>query len=90
MELIREDLAETDPKRKYADNIIKEVDRVNNLVEEVLDFAQTEPTAPEPMDVNDILRQAINMSKYRMPGKRVTILEDLTKDLPLILARTVG
>lgn len=87
MELIREDLAETDPKRKYADNIIKEVDRVNNLVEEVLDFAQTEPTAPEPMDVNDILRQAINMSKYRMPGKRVTILEDLTKDLPLILAR---
>ncbi|OHB89969.1 MAG: hypothetical protein A3C38_06585 [Planctomycetes bacterium RIFCSPHIGHO2_02_FULL_50_42] len=87
MELIREDLAETDLKRKYADNIIKEVDRVNNLVEEVLDFAQTEPTAPEPMDVNDILRQAINMSKYRMPGKKVTILEDLTKDLPLILAR---
>lgn len=87
MELIREDLAETDPKRKYADNIINEVDRVNNLVEEVLDFAQTESTAPEPMDVNDLLKQAINMSKYRVPEKKVAVLQDLAKDLPLILAR---
>ncbi|MEE9584449.1 MAG: ATP-binding protein [Candidatus Brocadiales bacterium] len=87
MELIREDMAETDRKRKYADTIIKEVDRVNRIVEEVLDFAQTEPTAPEPMDVNSPLKQAIDMSKYHMPEKKVAVLEDLGKDLPLILAR---
>ncbi|MFQ5863066.1 MAG: nitrogen regulation protein NR(II) [Candidatus Brocadiales bacterium] len=87
MELIGEDLTETDPKRKYVDAIIKEVDRVNKLVEEVLDFAHTEPSAPEPMHVNDLLKQAINMSKHRMPEKKVTMLEDLGKELPLILAR---
>ncbi|MFQ5957026.1 MAG: histidine kinase dimerization/phospho-acceptor domain-containing protein, partial [Candidatus Brocadiales bacterium] len=87
MELIREDLTETDSKRKYADTIIAEVDRVNKLVEEVLDFAQTEPTVPESKDINDLLRQAINMSKYRTPEKRVTMLDDLGEGLPHVLAR---
>lgn len=87
MELIREDMSETDHKRKYADTIISEVDRVNKIVEEVLDFAQTESATPEPMDVNELLRQAINMGKYNMPDKKVALVEDLGKDLPLILAR---
>ncbi|MEE9200359.1 MAG: ATP-binding protein, partial [Candidatus Brocadiales bacterium] len=87
MELIREDMSETDHKRKYADTIISEVDRVNKIVEEVLDFAQTESATPEPMDVNEILRQAINTGKYNMPDKKVALVEDLGKDLPLILAR---
>lgn len=87
IELIREDLKEADPNRKYADTIIKEVDRVNRLVQEVLDFAQTEPAEPEPRDVNDLLRQAINTSRYRLPDKKVTVVEDLGKDLPPVLAR---
>ncbi len=87
MELIREDLDETDPKRRYADTIISEVDRANKLVEEVLDFAQTESAAPEPVDVNSLLRQAISVSKYHIPEKEVTVSEDLEKGLPLVLAR---
>ena len=87
MELIREDMPETDHKRKYAETIISEVDRVNRIVEEVLDFAQTDPSVPEPIDINDSLKQAIYVSKHQTQNRDIAIREDLCEDLPPVLAK---
>jgi PAS domain S-box-containing protein len=87
MELIREDMTETDLKRKYADTIISEVDRANKIVEEVLDFAQTDHIASEPVDINDSLKQVLYVGNHLAQEKNVSIRQDLGKDLPLVLAR---
>ncbi|HHT9117816.1 MAG TPA: two-component system sensor histidine kinase NtrB, partial [Candidatus Hypogeohydataceae bacterium YC38] len=87
MELLREDIVETDPKRKYVDTVINEVDRVNKLVQEVLDFAQVETTEPEARDINELIEQALIITKHRLPDKAIEIVEDLVKNLPPVFVR---
>lgn len=87
MELLREDIVETDPKRKYVDTVINEVDRVNKLVQEVLDFAQVETTEPEARDINELIEQALIITKHRLPDKAIEVVEDLAKNLPSVFVR---
>jgi PAS domain S-box-containing protein len=87
IELTREDMSPSHPHWNYIEQVIKEVDRINNLVEEVLEFAQMEATEPVPQDVNPLLREALSSIKHRFPTKRLEVIEELDDTLPPILAR---
>ena len=87
MELIKEETATADPHGVYAEKVIKEVDRMNTLVGEVLEFAHIEATYPTPQDVNPLLKEALSSIKYRFPDRKLEVVERLTNNLPPVLAR---
>lgn len=86
-ELIKEETAPANPHGVYAEKIIKEVDRMNTLVGEVLEFAHVETTDPTPQDVNFLLKEALFSVKYRFHNKQLEVVERLTDNLPPVLAR---
>ncbi|HHT9155415.1 MAG TPA: two-component system sensor histidine kinase NtrB, partial [Candidatus Tripitaka sp. YC43] len=86
-ELIKEETASATPHGVYAEKIIKEVDRMNALVGEVLEFAHVEATEPTPQDVNPLLKEALSSIKYRFPNQQLEVVERLTDNLPPVLAR---
>ncbi|HLA37817.1 MAG TPA: ATP-binding protein [Candidatus Brocadiales bacterium] len=87
MELIKEEVDPAHPHVVYAEKIIKEVDRMNTLVGEVLEFAHVEASDPTPQDVNPLLKDALSSIKYRFPNHQLDVVERLTENLPPVLAR---
>lgn len=87
MELIKEESDPAAPHWVYAEKVIKEVDRMNALVGEILEFAHVEATDPTPQDVNPLLQEALSSIRYRFPNQQLEVIKRLTDNLPPILAR---
>ncbi|MDI6802215.1 MAG: ATP-binding protein, partial [Thermodesulfovibrionales bacterium] len=75
-----------DNKRLYTENMLKEIDRLNHLVEDILNFAQNPTSSVEPTDISQVLSQCISLARYNFPEKDVEVKEAHQPGLPLILA----
>jgi two-component system nitrogen regulation sensor histidine kinase GlnL len=84
-QLLGEDLPEEDKKRKYTEIILKEIDRLNKVVEELLSFAQPTGGEFEARDINEIVRDALLLVQASFPGKPVQVIERYDPDLPKVL-----
>ncbi len=78
----KENLDEQD--RQDLDLIIRETTRAGRIVRGLLDFARETPTAKEPLDVNDVVRQTIRLLGNQQAFQQITIIEDLAEGLPQI------
>jgi signal transduction histidine kinase len=96
-QLLGEDLPENDKKRQYTGIIVQEIDRLNRVVEELLSFAQPTTAEFEPLDINDIVRDALILAqtnfreRTRMVQAILNILTNAfvaTPDEGLILIET--
>lgn len=85
-ELISEDTPPSDPRKQYTKNMIKEIDRLNRLVEDTFDLAQKPLSRIEPTDINQILSQTISTTRYNFPNKDIKITRKQQPDLPLCQA----
>jgi two-component system nitrogen regulation sensor histidine kinase GlnL len=61
-QLLREDLA-TAEAREYTDVIIREADRLNGLMEEMLDFARPHPLMRTQVNVHEVLDRVIALER---------------------------
>jgi PAS domain S-box-containing protein len=84
-QLLGEDLAVDDRRREYTQVIVKEIDRLNAVVEELLSFAQPTTADFEARDVNEILRDALLLVKTSFAKKPVQIIERYAPDLPKVV-----
>jgi len=84
-QLLGEDLDRDDKKRQYTEIIIKEIDRLNKVVEELLSFAQ--PTADdfEARDINEIVRDALQLVQGSFHSKPVQVVERYDPILPKVV-----
>ncbi|MBI3008317.1 MAG: PAS domain-containing sensor histidine kinase [Candidatus Omnitrophica bacterium] len=85
-QLLREDLKEGDPKRGYTDVIVKEIDRLNKVVEELLSFARPEESHVESRAINEIIDDALQLAKHDASQSRIEIIRNYDKDLPYVSA----
>ncbi|MDI6782501.1 MAG: ATP-binding protein [bacterium] len=69
-QLLQEDLPPDDPKWNYAKVIIKETDRLNNIVEELLSFAQASSGGMEFGEFNTLVKEALAIAKEHSAGSR--------------------
>ncbi|MFB3897481.1 MAG: ATP-binding protein [bacterium] len=69
-QLLNEDIPPEDPKRQYTSVIIKEIDRLNKIVEELLSFAQAGSGGMEPGSFNAIVKEALSIAKEHPAGIR--------------------
>lgn len=74
---------------EYLGRIVREVDRLDKLVQGLLDFSNSSPMAPESLDLNETLAVSLHAAREKSDPQRVAeiqIDEDLT-DIPSIIAQ---
>jgi PAS domain S-box-containing protein len=69
-QLLNEDIPVEDPKRQYTSVIMKEIDRLNKIVEELLSFAQAGTGGMEIGTFNTIVKEALSIAKEHPAAMR--------------------
>jgi len=72
--------------RQFLDIIVEEVDRLNRIVSQFLDYARPYRGDQNPLDLNDVVRKTINLIEKERGGARVEIAMDLQEGLPPVRA----
>lgn len=75
-----------DSTREFLDIIVEEVDRLNKIVSQFLDYARPYRGDQSPLDLNDVVRKTINLIEKERSGSRVEIVMNLLDGLPPVRA----
>ncbi|MBU2064022.1 MAG: PAS domain-containing protein [Candidatus Omnitrophica bacterium] len=90
VQLLQEDMQDSAKKKAYADVIVKEVDRLNKVVEELLSFARPDESELDsnfsPHNVNDIIEQTLRLAEHDTKNTGINIVRNFSPDLPDISA----
>lgn len=84
-QLLGEDLPEDHKKRQYTEIIIREIDRLNRVVEELLSFAHPTRAEFEAEDINQIVRDALLLAQASFHDKPIQVVERYDPSLPKVV-----
>ena len=84
-QLLRDEL-EDPGRREYLEVVVKEADRINRMVDHMLDFARPQTLKLTPTNVHKILEDILVLEKKSMATKQVEFVQDYDPSLPLIEA----
>jgi PAS domain S-box-containing protein len=83
-QLLQEDIIERGGKAEYIEIVLREIDRLNKVVEELLSFAQPSTYTFEQRDIEEIVRGTVSLAKTAFPEKKIAVMEDYRGGLPRI------
>lgn len=90
VQLLKEDLKDDDQKKAYAEVIVKEVDRLNKVVEELLSFARPDSSELEgnfiELNINDVIDQTLLLATHDSKKAKIQIIKQFAPDIPKVLA----
>jgi two-component system NtrC family sensor kinase len=66
--------------------ILQEAERTRLIVQNMLRFAREMPPQREPVQINLVLRQTLELRSYGLAGRNVEIVERLAENLPVVVA----
>lgn len=78
--------SEDDPNYKFIHEIKRESKRCKKIVQDLLSYARTPKPVLEWTDVNDLLEQIVDFAANHTDMHHVTIVKDLSPDLPRVMA----
>lgn len=83
VQLLSEDFQDAE-KRRYAEIIVQEVDRLNRVVADLLKFSQPGSSELKPAQLNDLVRQAVVLAGFEKMKKEITLREEYNDQIPEI------
>ncbi|MBW2145822.1 MAG: PAS domain S-box protein [Deltaproteobacteria bacterium] len=75
-------MPQDDQNRKHLEIIVKEVDRLENILRGILDFVRLAEVHPTPTDINVIIRQIFEMLEPELLEASIKARKELSNDLP--------
>ncbi len=81
---LSEELRANDSRREYIDRIIKEIDRLNDLLRTFFSFAKPRRLNLIPCHIKDIIKEVRGLLAKEAERMKVTIKEAYGDDLPLV------
>jgi len=78
--------ATSEENEKLLDVIIEEVNRLNSVVSQFLDYAKPYTLTLKPVDINHIIEKAVSIIKANDISEKITIEKELRPHLPPIMA----
>ncbi|MBC8414709.1 YHS domain-containing protein [bacterium] len=81
-------LPQCDPNKEYMDLIIKEVDRLENMIRQIIKLEVPEVSHPEPSNVNDIIHEVIKSFKKELVNKNIDVKLELMDESHLVTLDT--
>jgi signal transduction histidine kinase len=82
-EILRDGVAPDDPKLEFADILIKEVDRLNKVLEDFLRFAQPKPVELGRFSPNKVIEEVLELTRQQAIRNRVEVEVDLAEDIEI-------
>jgi two-component system sensor histidine kinase HydH len=75
-----------DPRREDLDDVIKELDRIEQIITGLLLFARPPAARPQPCDLRSVLDKTLDMVELQANDAEVTLVKEYADDLPLVFA----
>src|ERR1043165_740040 len=73
-----------DPRREDLEDVIKELDRIEQIITGLLMFARPPAAVPQPCDVRQVLDKTLAMLGLQLDDAQVLLVREDVEDLPLI------
>ena len=86
VQLLKRELADEARWGEYTDVLLKEVDRVNRIIEMLLDLGRPVALRPVPLNIHQLLERVALMSEGMAAERGVTIVRRYDPSMPPILA----
>jgi signal transduction histidine kinase len=86
-QLLSEELKGSE-RAKYIDTIISEVERLNVVVENLLTLSHPDKVSMRLCNINEILHNTVELSKYYIGEKDIQILEEYDDAIPKIIVES--
>jgi len=83
-QLISDRLPPDSPLRKFTGEIIRETDRVAEIVRNLLTFARQEKPLRQTTSLNEIIKDALGLMRTVMRHDQITLALDIPDNLPLV------
>jgi signal transduction histidine kinase len=80
-----EDLADDDPKREVLEKIESQTGRASRIANSLLTLARPERTVFEETDLNDTVREVLQLFDPQVRGRGIRLSADLDPDLPTVM-----
>lgn len=84
-QLIRSEVAHDPSLVENTDIMIREVDRVDQLLDQLLDLARPVDLHPEPLNVHEVLEHVLRLEAHTAGAAAVRVRRSFDPSLPLIL-----
>jgi signal transduction histidine kinase len=75
-----------DPRREDLDDVIKELDRIEQIITGLLLFARPPQPRPRPCELHSVLERTLDLMQVQLGDAQVTVTRELADDLPLVYA----
>ena len=82
--ILRKEGIDREESEDYMKRIEREIERINKIVRELLDFARPSKCEIREVEVNKIVESALSLLSYQKNFKNIQTRLDLQPDLPLI------
>jgi nitrogen-specific signal transduction histidine kinase/CheY-like chemotaxis protein len=83
-ELLCEDLGDEGAKR-MAEHIRDQALRIGRITKNLLTFARPRPQEFAPVDINNVVREVLEMKSYQLRSNNIAVALNLTEPLPKVL-----
>jgi signal transduction histidine kinase len=80
-EILRDGVAADDPKLEFADILIREVDRLNKVLEDFLRFAKPAPVEQGRFSSNQVVDDVLELTRQQASRNSVEVQVDLDDDI---------
>ncbi len=77
---------EADKRQKFIEVIHNSADKVRKIVENLLSFARKDKPRREYVDINEIIRSAVEFRQYQLELENIKVVMDLDAGLPRTMA----
>gem|GEM_PF-1967493 len=67
---------------RYMERIVREVDRLSSIVDELLDYSQRRLLTLESVNLNEVVREGLEMARFTEGDRGPTLLQELDLSLP--------
>ena len=63
--------------------VLEEIDRINNLITDLLEFSKPGPMNFSKNDINDVIRNVLKLYKYNIEHQNISVEKKLDDNIPL-------
>ncbi len=82
-EILRDGVAPDDPKQEFAEILIKEVDRLNRVLEDFLHFARPEPVEQGCFVLQGVISDLLDLTRQQAARNNIVVEVDLGDDIEI-------
>jgi signal transduction histidine kinase len=82
-EILRDGVAADDPKLEFAEILIREVDRLNQVLEDFLHFAKPSPVEHGHFSLGEVVSDVLDLTRQQSLRSQIVVEVELDKDIEI-------